>query len=127
MERRDMELTYTVRAHDTGPRGQGVRFQPTETATGIVWSPGPLPQTVWVLPHAGASGDLAVVVHAPTSTRPDWHRVEYAPPTFTAPWRMRDAETEARWCAEREAEHYRAAHHAPPLPPKVWRMALGWS
>lgn len=32
-------------------------------ARGVVWSPGPLPQTFWVLPESGASS--AVVVRAP--------------------------------------------------------------
>lgn len=32
-------------------------------ATGVVWSPGPLPGTVWVLPYSGASASEARVVH----------------------------------------------------------------
>lgn len=41
--------------------------QPT---TGVVWSPGPMPGTVWVLPRTGATSAEAVVVHVAKRARP---------------------------------------------------------
>jgi hypothetical protein len=110
-------------------------------AEGIVWSPGPAAQTVWVLPYSGASQSEAVCVHAPTPKRPFWYR-ESAPwgtaETFSrVTWRhearpVTMAETLAHITAPRysvkagEAQMYRQAMaHAPQLPRKTWYAALG--
>jgi hypothetical protein len=67
-------------------------------ATGVVWSPGPLPGTVWVLPESGAS--TAVVVHVRTrkATTRGWG-YDYGP---------RESDTSKR------------------LAPKDWHAALGF-
>jgi hypothetical protein len=76
-----MMLTYAIAdravvSYNSTTRRRSVRHVATKAMTGVVWSPGPLPETVWVLPYSGAPSDEAVAVRAPSLTRPYWHRVE---------------------------------------------------
>lgn len=125
-------LTYRVSAEHTAT---------PEYAEGIVWSPGPAAQTVWVLPYTGAPQSEAVCVHAPTPKRPFWHR-ESAPWGTTRSLSHRTFQFEARPITMAEtlahitaprysagalgAQQYRQdMAHAPALPRKTWLAALG--
>lgn len=77
-------------------------------ATGVVWSPGPLPGTVWVLPEPGASSDRAVVVRVAK-------RQEVTADKVTA--------IRARWDFDLYATE---ADVAKRLAPKDWHAALGF-
>lgn len=77
-------------------------------ATGVVWSPGPLPGTVWVLPRSGASASEARVVSVRKGSEIN-------------------AETVARRRAVWNFDH--SAHESDSerrLPPKDWHAALGY-
>lgn len=101
-------------------------------ATGIVWSPGPLPGTVWVLPEAGASSSRAVVVHVR-------RRVQISPRAVDK--HIRDARAtikDAHGFVHRTWDMggtsdliYRAAHRQAfndgrGMPAKDWHAALGF-
>lgn len=125
-------LTYRTSAEHTDT---------PEYAEGIVWSPGPAAQTVWVLPDIGAPQSEAVCVHAPTSKRPYWYRE-------ATPWGTAETFSHVTWRHEarpitmaetlghitaprhsvkaREAQMYRQdMHYAPQLSRKTWLAALG--
>lgn len=85
--------------------------QPT---TGVVWSPGPMPGTVWVLPHTGASSTEAVVVHVAK-------RAQVAPSKVASVTETGYVDQE-----HRRADYRSRFKHAPRLTAKAWREALGY-
>jgi hypothetical protein len=96
-------------------------------ARGEVWSPGPLPGTVWVLPYSGASASEAVVVHVRKRSEVD--DVERAKQRAMSTMRHGlgyainvnpTRELEVR------AAHRQAFNDGRGLPAKDWREALGY-
>jgi hypothetical protein len=104
-----------------------------ELAAGVVWAPGPLPSTVWVLPESGARSIDAVVVHLPKDPaqfkRPvparelGLYEVPYVASTPVG-WQQ---VTQARWQYTEVPGQSLAqidrmiAQHAPELPGPAWR------
>lgn len=133
-------ITYTVTTVESFKTRRGSRdetlkrrvtYIPEDTATGVVWSPGPQANTVWVLPYSGASQSEAVCVHAPTPSKPFWYREDapwgtegrYIPQTVTLENRVKYVQLRTL-----DAQMYRRDQHfAPALPPKTWLAALGAS
>lgn len=77
-------------------------------ATGVVWSPGPVAGSVWILPHSGASADAARVVSV---------------------WWKRELPTEhvsARRAAWNFDDSARETDAGKRLSPKDWYAALGF-
>jgi hypothetical protein len=128
-----MTGTLTYRINDEG--------RMAEYAEGIVWSPGPAAQTVWVLPYTGASQSEAVCVHAPTPKRREWHIVDapfgmareyshrhyrYEERPLTLGEQLARLTTPRRTPGAFDAQVYRQAQRtAPQLPRKTWYAALG--
>lgn len=96
--------------------------------TGVVWSPGPVASSLWVLPYSGAASSEAIVVKLPTGARPHNHAVA---------WSL-DSEIERRHGAYYARNYlsrdpaaladallsvYSDMSHAPELAPKHWRAA----
>jgi hypothetical protein len=101
-------------------------------ATGVVWSPGPLPGTVWVLPHSGASASEARVVHVRKREEVDnAERIWWLkkPEGYTSPdcWALlQPAGIPTDATPIEIAAHRQAFNDGRGLPPKDWHAALGY-
>lgn len=94
------------------------------TVTGVVWSPGPMAGTVWVLPESGAAASTAVVVHVAKRVQLPEHVVREH--TIMGP-RDYKGRLKANPSPEEVRDDYRQRFkHAPKMSRKVWTDALGY-
>lgn len=105
-----------------------------ELTKGVVWAPGPLPSTVWVLPESGARSADAIVVHLPRDQAknkrpiPERELEPYEVPYVAAtPVGWTQVPTGHRWTYQHVISQHLAqldrieAQHAQQLPAKDWR------
>lgn len=95
-------------------------------AYGVVWSPGPLPNTIWVLDEPGSS--RAVPVRVPVKPGEVYRRVEWDLQEFVlkrhGQWLVRSSPEV--WEGYLQVTRVSLAH-APKLPAKLWHAALASS
>jgi hypothetical protein len=118
-------FTYYVRTEPKRSRKYAAAWgpAPSEPATGVVWSPGPLPGSLWVLPRSGAPSSEAVIVKY-DADEDRWFRAGFDLEKFVidrhGSWLKPD---NSAWPGyEQMARH--ALRNAPELPSKLWRKAL---
>jgi hypothetical protein len=88
-------------------------------ATGVVWSPGPLPGTVWVLPYSGAPQRTARVVSV------QWRR-QVDPDKLNRHMSTYEDNANRYGRDERQGAWLDMFRNAPRMAPKLWHSALGY-
>jgi len=103
-------------------------------ATGVVWSPGPLPGTVWVLPEAGASADMARVVKLDRKSK-TWEELSTREVDRLKTRATSTMKTSGGYAVtvdstrelEVRAAHRQAFNDGRGMSPKDWHAALGFN
>lgn len=93
-----------------------------DVATGVVWSPGPLPGSLWMLPRSGASSAEAFVVKVPRKDGEEYAVVAYDFESYREQRHGRVTYGTTLWLRQCQATQI-AMSCAPRLNVKAWRAA----